>query len=368
MPTQPPMAAALPAALPAALLQLLPGLKLGPAAQDASNRCSFDGLTMGSAQDGALEIGVRRVEATSLRFEAGAFTLEIGRIAVHQLAGRLRHDNGLPRLASLEAASAELTGVKFLGPLVFPTESPAAASAWSLAPLAAADGTIRSKIVDAHLLFDADVTVPIRQGQIDFNQATVEHVGPDSRMGVSPQGIYVDAANGRSYLYQFPSGLVPGVEYERRGALPGPWGTQRGHLRLQPFGEWLVREALGARGLGLTEQARLLLGRTALAGEVQVGDGSFSAPGLQASLTGRAEGRNAVRLHSEAVGRGVTAEMAALSVRNAELNQGAWALRCDEITARLLLRLFAGGAQLRSEFELASMNLSGLHLQPHGPG
>ncbi|QJW83340.1 hypothetical protein HK414_01260 [Ramlibacter terrae] len=124
----------------------------------------------------------------------------------------------------LRAESAELSGVKLSGPLVLPegckSERPAAA--WSLAPLAAAEGTLRAKILDAHLIFDADVTVPIRQGRIDFKDATVEHVGPDSRMGASRLGLYVDAPNGRSYLYQFPTSLVPGVEYEKRGALLGP--------------------------------------------------------------------------------------------------------------------------------------------------
>ena len=87
--------------------------------------------------------------------------------------------------------------------------------------------------------------MPIRQGQVDFKDATVEHVGPDSRMGVSRLGLYVDAPNGRSYLYQFPSAPVAGVEYERRGALLGPFVTDRGNLRLQEFGEWLLRKPGG---------------------------------------------------------------------------------------------------------------------------
>lgn len=77
----------------------------------------------------------------------------------------------------------------------------------SLEPLANAAGAIRAEIVDARLGFDADVTVPIRQGWIHFNDATVEHV--------------------------------------------------------------------------------VLFDRTAIQGEVRLGDGKFTAPGVQVTLAGR---------------------------------------------------------------------------------
>ncbi|GAB3765650.1 hypothetical protein GCM10028796_23350 [Ramlibacter monticola] len=355
-------------ALPPSLLDRVLGLELGATDPETGNRCLLDGLAWSSAQDGALEFRARRLEATALRLASGPLTLEIGRIAVHKLAGQVRFDDGRPHLGSLVAESAELSGVTVQGPVILPQRSnPAAAgepasSAWSLGPLAAADGTLRGKIVDAHLLFDADVTVPIRQGAIHFNDATVEHVGPDSRMGVSRMGFYVDAPNGRSYLYQFPTAPVCGVEFERRGALLGPWVTDRGKLQLQAFGEWLLGHALVERGLGMTEQARLLLGRTALSGEVQAGDGRLAAPGVQADLVGRAEGRNAVRIHSEAVGQGLTVEMSALSARDAVLRARGTEVRCGEIAARLTLQLFLEGGQLRSKFTLASMNLTGLRL------
>jgi hypothetical protein len=212
------------------------------------------------------------------------------------------------------------------------------------------------------LLFDADVTVPIRHGQIDFNDATVEHVGPDSRMGVSRLGFYVDAPNGRSYLYQFASAPLAGVEFERRGALLSPWVSERGKLQLQAFAESMLRQGFGGPGQGLTEQARLLLGRTALSGEVQLGDGRFAVPGLQVHMEGRSEGRNAVGLRSEAVGRGLTVEMASLSARNAGAKWKGAQLACDEITARFKLQLFVEGRQMRFVLELDSGTVVGPRL------
>ena len=373
-------------ALAAFVIDALLGLKLGATGQDISNRFSLEGLTLGSKVEGALEIGIRRFEADSLRLESGSLVLEVGRLALHQLVGQVGIDQGRPRLRSLEAADAELSGVKVHGPLILSREpqrdlhasrvhgSPAlsadtaagqdAAGAWYLGPLAAADGTIRAEIVDAHLLFDADVTVPIRRGKIDFNEATVEHVGPDSRMGVSPLGLYVDAPNGRSYVYQFSSAPVTGVEFERRGALPGPWGTNRGNLRLQSFVEGLLRHGRSGPGAGFTEQARLLFGRTALSGDVQLSDGRFAAPGVEADLAGSADRRNAIRLSSEAVGRGLTVDMASLSVRHAVLNARDTRLACDEITGALNLRVLVEGAQLRFAFNVAKMKMSRLRLHP----
>jgi hypothetical protein len=369
------------------IVDALLGMEIGATGHAASNRFSLEGLTLGPQIGGGLEIGVRTVAAASLRLSSGPFVMEIGRLDLHQVVTQVRIEEGRPRLVSLEAADAELSALKVRGPLTLPPEakgdlhgshvqgSPppsgdaatgqAAAGAWCLAPLAAAEGTIRAEIVDAHLLFDADVTVPIRQGQIDFNETTVEHVGPDSSMGVSRLGLYVDAPNGRSYIYQFSSVPVAGVEFERRAAMLGSWVTDRGKLRLQLFGEGLLLQGAGEAGLGFTEQARLLFDRTAVSGDVQLSDGRFTAPGVEADLTGSADGRNAIRLKSGAVGRGLSLEMASLSVRHAVSNATRTRLACDEITGALTLRALVEGGQLRFAFDVSNMKLSGLRLDPH---
>lgn len=186
-------------------------------------------------------------------------------------------------------------------------------------------------------------------------------------MGVSRLGLYVDAPNGRSYLYQFPSAPVAGVQYERRGAMPGPWVADRGKLLLQAFGEGLLRWSAGAKGAGFTEQARLLFDRTAVSGEVRLGDGRFVVSGVQGEMAGRAVGRNAIRLHSEAVGRGVTLELASLLVRNAVFGAGDTRTGCDELAGALRLRLFVVDARVRLAFELGTMAIAGLRLRLDRP-
>lgn len=271
---------------------------------------------MADASAASFQIDVPKFEAASVRLAAGPLVLEIGRIVLSECKGLARLVDGKPRLQSLQAAGAELENVKIQVPPQLPplAQAQVASGAWTLAPLATADGTIRAQIVDAQLFFDADVTVPIRQGQIRFSDATVEHVGPDSRMGVSRMGFYVEAPNGRSYLYQFAATPVAGVEFEKRGALP--WSGDRGSLRLQEFAESLLRQGPVGAGQGFTEQARLLLARTALSGEVRLADGKLALPGLQAELVGRAQGRNTVRLHARSVGQGISVDVPLVSVRN----------------------------------------------------
>lgn len=351
----------------ASLIDALLGLALGSIRPDAANRLSFQGLALRPAGS-ALEIGIGRLEATSLRLASGPLVLEVERLAVNELVALVRIEGGRPRVASAQAAGAELSGLKVHGPLVLPLHAGAdAAHPWSLGPLAGANGTVRAEIVDAHLLFDADVTVPIREGQVDFKDAAVEHVGPDSRMGASRLGFYVDAPNGRSYLYQFTSTPVAGVEYERRGSLPGPWNTDRGKLHLQAFGEWLLRQPWTEGITGITEQARQLFDRTRLDGELRLGDGRFAAPGVQAEVAGRAEGRNVVRVHSEAVGQGLHVDVDSLLARSAVLEWRGAQVHCDELAGALELRFFVEEGQMRFMFDLTSMTLAGLRLERRAP-
>ena len=71
----------------------------GATGHAASNRFSLEGLTLGSRIDGALEIGIRRFEAASLRLASGPLVLEVGRLALHQVVAQVRIEEGRPRLA-----------------------------------------------------------------------------------------------------------------------------------------------------------------------------------------------------------------------------------------------------------------------------
>ena len=110
----------------------------------------------------------------------------------------------------------------------------------------------------------------------------------------------------------------------------------------------------------------MLFDRTAVSGQVQLGDGRFAAPGIQADMAGRAQGRNAVQVHSQAVGRGLTVQVPALSAGGIGVTLGGFALRSDAITADLTLRLEAEDGRLRFEIGLSAAKLAGLQAAPVG--
>jgi hypothetical protein len=378
--------------LAASLIGLLLESEFGATSSEAGatghNRCTLEGVTWQPGEGGEIALRIRRLEAMALRLASGPFVLKIDRIDMQEISAWVRLDNGTPRLIAVEAADIAFSGLALQGPVAMPPQlqkkmrdaSPppagaaaaaagiaagqAAADAWQLGPLTDAEGTLRSRITDAHLLFDADVTVPIRGGRIDFNDATVEHVGPDSRMGVSKMGVYVDAPNGRSYLYQFAAAPVAGVEFEHRGALLGPWISERGKLRLREFAESMLRQGRAGPGQGLTEQARLLLGRTALSGELRLGEGLVAVPGVQVHL----EGRPAIGLRSPSVGRGVTVEMSSVSARDAAAAWQGARVAIDSMSAKLQLVFTADDEGLRFALDLASGKAAALRLdlQPGG--
>jgi hypothetical protein len=175
-----------------------------------------------------------------------------------------------------------------------PTADAAGAAAWDLAPVAGLGGELRIEVTDAAWLFDADVRVPIEAGSIDFDRATVSHIGPDSSMGLSRLGLYVDAPNGRQYLAMLAAPALDGLRFERRGA-----------LTLAPLLQALLG---GIRPLVPAAGAQALLQRTRVGGTLRLADGPMGDRGRAGpalSLTGAAAGHNQVELASPTGGGGL---------------------------------------------------------------
>lgn len=349
------------------LLEALLALAPHPNGGDTGNAFSIEGLAVERLPDGGLRFTVRKLETAALALGNGAFTLQVGRVVLREVVGQLQAGEGPPRLGSLEVAAAEVADLKLQGPLVLPPPAGEPTPAWRLDPLASAEGTVRAEIVDAHLAFDAQVTVPIVRGEVDFDHATVEHVGPDSRMGAAPAGVYVDAPNGRQWVYPFGGAPVAGVAYERRDPLLGLAVLDRGKLQLQAFAEGQLRRGLGAPGTGPAEQARALFHRTEVAADVQLGDGLVAAPGLGAELTGRALGSNLVRVRSESLALGVALEMAALSIGQVQLDRPSFRLACEQVAGGPLLRVFVEGSAWRFGLTALALRATGLQWRPAGP-
>ncbi len=85
-------------------------------------------------------------------------------------------------------------------------------------------------------------------------------------------------------------------------------------------------------------------------------------PGLQLQLAGRAEGRNAVHLEAEAVGRGLSADVPAMLARALTLDTGSRPFTCDELSGALKLQLMLDAGELRFALSLPQMRATGLRL------
>jgi hypothetical protein len=250
-----------------------------------------------------------------------------------------------PVVPTLQAARARLQGVAIsLATLDAAGHLLPATRAWRLEALEGLQGRIEALITDAHWTLDADVTLPIAEGRIDFNRVTVEHVGPDSSMGISPMGLYVDAPNGRNYLYLFNTAHVPGATFEQRGgSLFGAGVADRGALQLRPLVEGLLcGMTLGNPGHSVSAQ----IDRTRLSGMLQLGDGALGAGGHEVRLEGRAQGRNRLSLAAEAAGQELTARLPEFSASDARFEVGGQRVTCGRIGATLSLKLARRAATL----------------------
>ncbi len=241
-----------------------------------------------------------------------------------------------------------------------PTGSSGSVEPWRLEPLDGLTGSLHATITDAALLFDARVKVPIASGQVDFNRAVVEHIGPNSRLGIGRMGVYVDAPGGRMYLLQFATPPTAGVRYEQLTGLLDYWTADRGQVSLRPFLESMLaamtRDGPRAAG-GFTAQARTLLGRTALRGELRPGDGALDLGRLQARLVGRAHDRNVAMIDSDAVGQGLTVSLDDIALEDFRLRIAGRDLRAGSASGRLRLRVHIVDDGLAADLSLTTLVL-----------
>jgi hypothetical protein len=236
------------------------------------------------------------------------------------------------------------------------------AHAWALGPLANMAGELRVHVTDAAWVLDAEVRLPIQAGGIDFNHATVSHVGPDSSMGLSRMGVYVDAPNGRQYLAMLDGTPREGMRFEHRGALLGSLVTDRGALLLAPLLQSLLA---GARPFTPAAGAQALLRRTRIEGQLRLGDGPLGQPGLGLVLTGATVGRNQLTLASTA-GGGLLLRWPELSAARLQWPlPGVGAASAESLAGNLSLEVRAGPAgRLHAALKAHELLLRGVRVEP----
>ena len=275
---------------------------------DAADGARWHGVEAGGlalqASDGELRVQVDRLVMRDLRVRAGPATIAIARLALSGATLRLATPPA-PAPAELRGASADelqLEGMEVEiargshGP-------PAERGTPCVEALSGLEGELRAYITDATWLLDAEIIVPLQRGRIDFNRVAVEHVGPNSSMGISRDSIHVEAPNlGRTDLFVFNRADIPGARYERRGGLFSRT-ADRGQLDLPAFiAAWLQAPPDQPLGRSARGDVDATLGRTRLTGELRLGDGALGLEHRHLVLTGAAQGRNRVALSAAVLG------------------------------------------------------------------
>lgn len=275
--------------------------------------------------------GLQSMSLRGVQLRAGPFA---GRVGGVELRG-LSFGVGSHGEMQLAAESAELQGLELAGSL---DAWPAGPADWQFDPLAGLDGVLRAFITDAAWIVDADITMPVRSGHIDFDEVTVEHIGPNSSMGISRGGLYLDVPSvGRRYLYVFTAAQVPGALFERRAASGGGRIEDRGAIDIARLLLGLLRD--GMPGRPADPQVDELLDRTRVAGDLQLGDGLLRGAGLQLALSGRAEGRNRVTLSASELAQGLELRMPQLQAASLAFEAGGLHAEAEAITGGVLLRV-----------------------------
>ncbi|HEY0855865.1 MAG TPA: hypothetical protein VGE16_02340 [Albitalea sp.] len=277
------------------------------------------GLSLSVEADGSLCARADRAVLRHARLPTVAGLASVSRITLAGLVIRLSAPPAEPplQLLGLAAGEVQLENID-LTLAQRPQIDTASAGAWRLDAVGALDGLLRIFIRDATWVVDADIAMPISGGRVDFDRVVVDHLGPNSSMGVSRDGIYVDAPGGaRTELFRFATPQPPGAQVEARGGFAGGVSA-RGSLDLRPFAQAWLEAAHGA-ALGKTAGRTVdrMLDRTKLSGELRLGDGALGTDRHHLLLSGQAQGKNRVSVSAAVLGHRLVLRLPALSARSA---------------------------------------------------
>lgn len=245
---------------------------------------------------------------------------------------------GHAALVQLSAAQLRLTGVELQAELSPSLAFPETAEL-HLHALRGLHGTLQAFVTDAAWILDAHIHLPVRGGFIDFDEVRVEHLGPDSAMGVSAGGLYIDAPRlARRYLYVFTGALPQGVEPEQRDGRPGRRPHQRGRLGLHELLDDVVR-ARATPGQWANPQTESALARSRVGGELQLGDGVLGIDGCRLHLAGHALGANRVSVSAAALAGDLVLRWPQLVAEGAAVSLGGLQGGCGRLDGHLELQL-----------------------------
>lgn len=276
-----------------------------------------------------------------LRLRSPAGELAVDGLTLFDLEATLARDGPGWRLQRLAAREVALEGLRLDAEL--PGRPPGSTApwledlmaGWQDEALRGLHGMLQTFVTDAAWFLDATISMPVRSGRIEFDRVRVEHLGPDSAMGVSGGGLYVDAPRlARRYMMVFTGALPAGVAVE-----------QREGRRIRSRGALDLAAIAGMLGIARPEvrwanaEAEAAMARSRLSGELQLGDGWLGSDALRLRLAGHALGANRLGVSAPALGGEITLRLPQLVAEEARLSLGGLSGGCGRMDATLALQL-----------------------------
>jgi len=318
-----------------------PSSGAGPARGVEIGDLETSGLTLRAMADGTIVATAQRVTVRRARTRTLSGAIDIATAVLTGVRARLSAGSSAqpPDLLEMSADKVRIEGMNAIINRMPPfraTHTPAL----HVDAMAELDGDIRAVITDALWIIDAEITASIVKGRIDFNRVIVEHIGPNSTMGIGPTGIHVTAPHrARVNLITFGAQPMPGVSLHAAGA-PRSRVRDRGRLDLAPFIQAVFASAPGHPMARLAD-ARLRgpLHRTRLSGELRMGNGRLGTATHSIVLTGREGGKNRIELSSLAIGKRLIVRAPQLAAASATLAVADKVLTTVAISAALDLHV-----------------------------
>jgi hypothetical protein len=314
------------------------------------------GLDVTALADGRILVAFDELAAKNLRArQSGGPTIDIELAKLKTAAIAMQRETPGKAFEILGATLKEIEAKGIKVELEVDRNAPSSSGKptemWSLAALGALDGDLALYFTDAKAYIDADVNCPIRSGVVDFNKVDLEHLGPNSAMGIDPKGIYVDglsAAILRTHIYERNN--IAGAKFEE-WEISEPTGmddpgsarvTDRGSLNLQLFLEQMLNDPLASSG-GSPKQLEDL-NRMSLKGKLSLGDDVLGKGKNGVTLSGGSAGKNAITINAVSLGSNLTIKMPEFQASKGKFEALGKAGETGLITAKLKLEIAGLGS------------------------
>jgi hypothetical protein len=299
------------------------------------------GIALEPGADGSLRARADTLTLRQMRLQLAGATVVVPKVV---LTGAVLRFGAQPTQPSFELLGLRADEIHVEGAELVLTARPGgmAPGDWRFEALERMDGALRVFIRDAAWVVDADISIPVRAGRLDFDHVVVEHVGPNSAMGISRNGIYIDAPNHvRTDLFRFGSPTVPGAVFETRGAgFTGTAVSDRGSIELKAFVEAMLEAPAGQPVGGVASRdVEVMLDRTKLDGELRLGDGAIGTARHHVELAGQAQGRNRIGLTASVLGQRLVVRIPELAADGVRFELFGRSGRAGALSANIELQL-----------------------------